>query len=90
MLKPLAKFVLPLLLAPLLAAAQQGRIYQEGGSWVQEVNGTLGSARNLRVQVEGGAVRVEGGPQSAITYTLHSRSNSSCHQCSTRLGAGEG
>jgi DUF4097 and DUF4098 domain-containing protein YvlB len=77
MLKKFSQLVFSLLLVAPLAWTQQGRIYAEGGGWAQEVSGSLGNARNLRVQVEGGAVRVEGGAQSAITYTLHSRSNNS-------------
>ena len=47
----------------LLAMAQQSRVYREGGNWTQEITGTLAAARNLRVKVDMGSVRVEGGSQ---------------------------
>jgi DUF4097 and DUF4098 domain-containing protein YvlB len=61
--------VLLALLAP-LAAAQQPRIFREGGSWVQETTGSLGAARNLRVKVDVGSVRISGGSDQGITYKV--------------------
>lgn len=57
-----------------LAFGQDGRIYREGGNWVQEVTGSLAGARNLHVKVDMGSVRVQGGSDNKITYTLHRRS----------------
>jgi len=57
------------LLAP-LAEAQQSRIFREGGSWVQETTGSLGAARNLRVKVDVGSVRITGGSEQGITYKV--------------------
>lgn len=56
-----------------LALAQDGRIYREGGDWVQEVKGELGAARNLHVKLDTGSVKVQGGSQSSITYVIHRR-----------------
>jgi DUF4097 and DUF4098 domain-containing protein YvlB len=67
-----------------LAAAQQSRVYQEGGSWIQEVSGTLGSARNLRVKVDVGSVRVEGGSESGISYVVRNHSYNSAEDKARR------
>jgi len=56
-----------------LALAQEGRVYREGGNWVQEVKGELSGAKNLRVKLDMGSVKVQGGSQSNITYVLHRR-----------------
>lgn len=52
------------------AMAQQGRIYGEGGNWVQEITGSLAAVKNLRVKVDVGSVRVNGGSQQGIEYTI--------------------
>jgi len=74
-LKQLSKFIAVLLLI-LPAAAQQTRVYGEGGNWTQEITGSLATAKNLRVKVDIGAVRVEGGSQG-ISYTIRNHSYSS-------------
>jgi DUF4097 and DUF4098 domain-containing protein YvlB len=63
-----------------LAPAQEGRIYREGGAWVQEVKGELNGARNLRVKLDAGTIKVQGGSQSSITYVLHRRAFTSSEQ----------
>jgi hypothetical protein len=60
--------------------AQQNRISKEGGNWVQEATGTLAAARNLRIKMEAGSVKVQGGSQQAISYVFHSRTYSSSEQ----------
>jgi len=67
-----------------LAAAQQVRVAKEDGAWVQEVTGTLSAARNLRVKVDAGSVRVQGGPQQDITYSIRLRSMSGDEQQARR------
>ena len=67
------------MLAP-LALAQEGRIYQEGSNWVQEVKGELNGAKNLRVKLDAGSVRVQGGSQAGITYVIHRRAYTSSEQ----------
>jgi len=57
-----------------LAFGQDGRIYREGSNWVQEVTGTLNGARNLRVKLDTGSVKVQGGSQGNITFVIHRRS----------------
>jgi DUF4097 and DUF4098 domain-containing protein YvlB len=67
-----------------LGLAQEGRIYREGGNWVQEVKGELGGARNLRIKLDSGSVKVQGGSQSNITYTLHRRAYTSSEEKARR------
>jgi DUF4097 and DUF4098 domain-containing protein YvlB len=60
-----------------LAVCQESRVYREGSNWVQEMTGDLGGARNLRVKLESGSVRVEGGSQSGVSYVMHRRAYTS-------------
>jgi len=71
-----------LLLAP-LALAQQARISREGGDWAQAVTGSLAAAKNLRVKVDVGTVRVQGGSQG-ISYVIHNRANTSSEEKARR------
>ncbi len=73
-----------LVLVP-LASAQQSRITQENGGWTQEVSGSLSGVRNLRIQVEAGGVRVEGGSQNGITYTYHGHARTSSEEKARRM-----
>jgi hypothetical protein len=77
MLNNTLKFVAAMalsLLAP-LAGAQAGRVYSEGGNWAQEITGSLSGARNLRIKVDTGSVRVEGSAQQGISYVVRNRAN---------------
>ena len=67
-----------------LALGQETRIYREAGNWVQEITGTLSAARTLRVKVDMGSVRVEGGSQPGISYVIHSRAYTSSEQQARR------
>lgn len=58
------------------AFAQEGRVFGEEGNWTQEITGSLGSARNLKVKIECGTVRVSGGSQQGISYTIRNHSSS--------------
>lgn len=60
-------------LLPLLAMAQEN-IRQENGKWVQELNGSVAAAHNVRVKLDLGSVRIEGTNQAAITYSVLNRS----------------
>jgi len=77
MLKRLPKFVAVLLLLLPLARAQETRVFGEGGNWTQEITGSLAAAKNLRVKVDVGSVRVEGGSQQAINYSIRNHSYTS-------------
>lgn len=72
-----SKYIAVLLLILPVAAAQQTRVYREGGNWAEEVTGSLSGAKNLRVKVDAGAVRIEGGSQPNITYVIHNRAYTS-------------
>ena len=67
-----------------LAFAQETRVYREGGNWVQEITGTLSAAKTVRVRVDMGSVRVEGGSQPGISYVIHSRAYTSSEQQARR------
>lgn len=73
----LASIGIVLLTLASLAVGQEARVYREGGNWVQEITGSLGPARTLRVKVDMGSVRVEGGSQPGISYVIHSRAYTS-------------
>ena len=74
MLKQLSKFVAVLLLILPLASAQQTRVYGDGGNWTQEITGSLAMVKNLKVKVDIGSVRVEGGSQQGINYVIRNHS----------------
>ena len=67
-----------------LALCQENRVYREGGNWVQEVSGSLGAARNLRVKLDAGTVKVQGGSQAGITYVIHRRAYTSSEEQARR------
>lgn len=67
-----------------LALGQEGRIYREGSNWVQEVTGELSAAKNLRVKLDTGSVRVQGGSQAGISYVIHRRAYTSSEQQARR------
>jgi DUF4097 and DUF4098 domain-containing protein YvlB len=67
----LASFAVLVALLASLALCQETRVYREGRNWVQEMTGDLGAAKNLRVKLAAGSVRVQGGSQAGITYVIH-------------------
>jgi hypothetical protein len=83
-LKRLFKLAGFLLLALPLAMAQQTRVYGDGGNWTEEITGSLAAVRNLRVKVDVGSVRVNGGSQQSIDYTIHNHSYSGSEQKARR------
>jgi DUF4097 and DUF4098 domain-containing protein YvlB len=76
MLKQLSKFVAVLLLTLPLASAQQTRVYGDGGNWTQEITGSLAVVKNLKIKIDVGSVRVEGGSQQSINYVIRNHSYS--------------
>jgi DUF4097 and DUF4098 domain-containing protein YvlB len=70
-------------LAP-LALCQETRVYREGSNWVQEMTGDLGAAKNLRVKLAAGSVKVQGGAQTGITYVIHRRAYTSSEEQARR------
>jgi hypothetical protein len=75
-LKQLSKLVVALLLMLPLAMAQQTRVYGDGGNWTQEITGSLAAVKNLRVKVDVGSVKVNGGSQQSIEYVIRNHSYS--------------
>lgn len=68
------------LLVP-LALAQETHISREGGTWSQEITGTLAAVKNLRVKVDAGGVVLRGGSQQqTINYVVHTNCRSSSEQ----------
>ena len=67
-----------------LALCQETRMYREGSNWVQEMTGDLGTAKNLRVKLAAGSVRVQGGSQAGITYVIHRKAYTSSEQQARR------
>jgi DUF4097 and DUF4098 domain-containing protein YvlB len=82
-LKKLPKIVAALLLFLPLAVAQEARsdeqvrVSQENGKWTRHITGSLAAARNLRVKIESGSVRVTGGSQASIDYSVSNHSYAS-------------
>jgi len=76
-LKKLSLFVAACLLLLPLAIAQQTRVYREGGNWAQEITGSLSPVKILRVKVDVGSVRVEGGSSQGISYVIRNRAYTS-------------
>src|ERR1700686_690752 len=76
MLKQITKFAVLLLFIVPLASAQQTRVYGDGGNWTQEITGSLAMVKNLKVKVDIGSVRVEGGSQQSINYVIRNHSYS--------------
>lgn len=74
MLKRLSTFVAALWLTLPLAIAQQTRVFGDSGNWTQEITGSLATAKNLKIKVEIGSVRVEGGSQANISYVIRNHS----------------
>ena len=67
-----------------LALCQETRVYREGSNWVQEMKGDLGAAKNLRVKLAAGSVRVQGGSQAGITYIIHRKAYTSSEEKARR------
>ena len=86
----LSKIVALLLLVLPLAVAQetrpegQTRVYQENGKWSRQITGSLAAAKNLRVKVESGVVRVAGGSQQNISYVISNHSYASSEEKARR------
>jgi hypothetical protein len=77
MLRRLSKLVAALLLILPVAAAQQTRVFGDGGNWTQEITGSLATVRNLRVKVDVGTVKVDGGSAQGISYVVRNHSYTS-------------
>jgi hypothetical protein len=74
MQKTITKLGLLAALIATLCAAQQSSVQKEGGNWVSVASGSLSGVRNLHIQVEIGAVRIQGGSTQGINYVIRNRS----------------
>jgi len=76
------------LLAPLVFSpiswAQETHVSREGGTWGQEITGSLAAVKNLRVKVDMGSVVVRGGQQQGINYVVHTHFGNSSEQDARR------
>jgi DUF4097 and DUF4098 domain-containing protein YvlB len=76
------------LLAPLALVtagwAQETHITREGGSWGQEITGSLATVKNLRIKVDMGSVVVHGSQQQGINYVVHTHFGNSSEQDARR------
>jgi DUF4097 and DUF4098 domain-containing protein YvlB len=76
MVRSISKLGAVLLLILPVAAAQQTRVSGDGGDWTQEITGSLATVRNLRVKVDVGTVKVDGGSPQGISYVIRNHSYS--------------
>jgi hypothetical protein len=60
--------------------AQETRVSRDGGTWGQEVTGSLTAVKILRVRVDMGSVVVRGGQQQDISYVVHTNFKTSNEQ----------
>jgi DUF4097 and DUF4098 domain-containing protein YvlB len=73
--------LLALLVLTSSGLAQESHISREGGSWAQELSGSLSGVKILRVKVDTGSVIVRGGQtQQGINYVAHIRFGTSSEQ----------
>jgi len=84
MLKANLKIVIAAVTLSAAAMAQQSKVYQESSGWAQEVAGSMSGAKNLRVRVEAGSVRVEGGSQTGISYKMVTHAHTSSEERARR------
>ncbi|HYM08736.1 MAG TPA: hypothetical protein VEU11_19450, partial [Terriglobales bacterium] len=66
--------LLPLCVAQEVRPDEHVRVYQENGKWSRQITGSLAAAKNLRVKVDSGVVRVVGGPRQTIDYVISNHS----------------
>ncbi len=73
---------LPLLASAVLA--QETHISREGGTWGQEITGSLAAVKVLHVKVDMGSVVVHGGQQQGINYIVRTNYKTSSEQDARR------
>lgn len=76
--------LLPLAVAQEARPEEQTRVYQENGKWSRQITGSLAAAKNLRVKVDSGVVRVVGGSQQTISYVISNHSYASSEEKARR------
>ena len=63
---------------------EQTRVYQDNGRWSRQITGSMAAAKNLRVKVDSGVVKVVGGAQPNIHYVINNRSYASSEEKARR------
>ncbi len=63
--------------------AQQGRVYRDGNSWVEELSGTMPSVHELRVATDLGSVQVQGNAPR-VFYMVRKRSYAATEEAARR------
>ena len=76
--------LLPLAVAQDTRPDEQTRVVQEHGRWSRQITGSMPAAKNLRVKVDSGSVRVEGGSQQTINYSISNHSYASSEEKARR------
>ena len=67
-----------------MVLAQESHISREGGTWGQEITGSLAAVKTLHVKVDMGSVVVRGGQQQGINYVVHTNYKTSSEQDARR------
>jgi len=65
-------------------AGSSSNVYREGNAWVQEIKGTMSTAKVIKVSTESGSVRVTGSERNYITYTLRKKVFTSSEETARR------
>ncbi len=76
--------LLPLAVAQDTRPDEQTRVVQENGRWSRQITGSMAAAKNLRVKVEAGSVRVTGSSQPTISYSIKNQSYASSEEKARR------
>jgi len=65
-------FLASFFLASQAAVAQSPspRLYHSGNEWIQEISGAFSAGKVVKVKSSSGSIRIQGAPQSNITYTI--------------------
>ena len=65
-------------------AGSSSNVWREGNTWVQEIKGTLGAAKVIKVSTDAGSVRVTGSDRGDISYTLRKKVYSGSEETARR------
>ena len=60
------------------------RVYRHGGSWVEEISGTIPAPTVLRINTDMGSISVQGGAQKDVTYVIRKRIHSGSEEAARR------
>ena len=66
-------------------AGSESKVYKDGGTWVQEITGSLPAPHAIKVVTEAGSVKVRGTSQSNLTYVMRKRVRASSEEEARKL-----